>query len=101
MTSSDHAVEALKHLIIEAFQAVPHPGIAAIAACDCQECEGYRAWYGTHTWQDLLAELRGMENESWASCLFEPAAVHNFLPAFMSYSLERTDSDADIHWDII
>jgi len=49
----------------------------------------------------LLAELRGMENESWASCLFEPAAVHNFLPAFMSYSLERTDSDADIHWDII
>lgn len=83
--------------IIGAFADVPHPGPKNITAegC-CAECDEIAAWYGWHTADELLRELRQRPDETYGpTMLFLPAAFHYFLPAYLIHSVEPLDPEAD------
>lgn len=84
--------DELKHSIREAFANVPCPAAEAIGNEDCcDECRRLVAAFKNVTWQRAPTDLIDANCDKLP--LFQPAAFHHFLPAFLIRAIDGPDSD--------
>lgn len=89
-------MNALIAKIEAAFADTPHPGPDGVVFEGSSDYDMMRAWYGFHTWRELLDELR--KHHEWANPLLDmqDEAFRYFLPAHLIHALTMPDPDLDM-----